>query len=143
MKNSKQVSAGGVIYKKSGAVTEIALIARKGAAIWCLPKGKIEDGESETAAAGREVKEETGLEGVIEQKLGDITYWFTLKKEKIRYFKRVHFYLMRYESGETNISGDPDSDIEDVRWFEAGEALKTMTYPTERKMVKKAISLIS
>ncbi len=103
--------------------------------IFCLPKGKIEKSETLQEAALREVKEETGLNGIIEKELGKIKYWFYSEEDKARVHKTVTFFLIRYESGDTS---DHDTDAEEVRWLPIDDALKIMTYPSERQMVEKA-----
>ena len=42
--------------------------------VWALPKGHIDEGESAAETALREVHEETGVEGRVVEKLGDIRY---------------------------------------------------------------------
>src|SRR3989337_1563457 len=77
MKTERQISAGGVIVRtpplsKGGdRGVEIALIAVKGGAVWCLPKGRVEEGENIARTAHREVKEETGLDGRIIKPIDD------------------------------------------------------------------------
>jgi len=41
---------------------------------WTLPKGKLEPGEPSLAAAVREVREETGIDGVPQVRLPSIQY---------------------------------------------------------------------
>ncbi len=130
-----QFSAGGVIYRKTGAVIEIVLLIRGEGKVFCLPKGKIEKPETPQEAALREVKEETGLNGIIENELGRINYWFYSDEDKSRVHKSVYFYLVRYSSGNT---ADHDADAEDVKWLSVDEALKIMSYSSERQMVEKA-----
>ena len=45
--------------------------------IWALPKGHIDAGESPAETAVREVREETGVEGRLVEKLGDVRYVYT------------------------------------------------------------------
>ena len=61
MRAVREVSAGGVIYRKHGGAIEIALIHVRHR--WGLPKGHVEEGESISETAIREVREETGLGG--------------------------------------------------------------------------------
>lgn len=135
MKTKLQFSAGGVVYRKMGSGTEVVVLTRGGGKIFCLPKGKIEKNETPQQAALREIKEETGLTGTIEKELGKINYWFHSEEENIRINKTVYFYLVRYESGST---ADHDTDAEDARWLPIDDALKIMSYPSERQMVEKA-----
>jgi len=138
-KTKLQFSAGGVVYRKTGPKTEIVVLTRSGGKIFCLPKGKIEKSETPQQAALREIKEEAGLAGTIEKELGKISYWFYSDEDEVRVHKTVYFYLVRYESGST---ADHDTDAEDARWLPIDEALKIMSYPSERRMVEKAGTLL-
>ena len=101
MKTGREISAGGVIYKRQGGRIQVALIAHSQKKVWGLPKGKIDAGEKPEQTALREVKEETGLDGKIEQNLGDIQYTYQAPWEEMRIFKVVTFYLMKYLGGST------------------------------------------
>ncbi len=79
LKIGREISSGGVIYKKDEDKIKIALIHRKDRNVWALPKGKIDKGEKPQEAAIREVEEETGLKGEIEKKINDIKYWYIAK----------------------------------------------------------------
>jgi len=130
-----QFSAGGVVYRKTSAGTEIVILTRGQGKVFCLPKGKIEQTETPEQAALREIKEEAGLTGTIEKEIGKIKYSFEIEKEKAVVNKTVTFFLVKYISGDTK---DHDTDAEDVRWLPVKEALKIMTYPSERQIVEKA-----
>lgn len=130
-------SAGGVIYRGGQGGAEVALASRTdshGRRIWCLPKGLIEPGETAEATARREVQEETGLQGEIEAKLGDIQYWYQTKREG-RVFKKVSFYLLHYRAGDVT---DHDHEMEEVRWLPIDEALARASFKSERQILEKA-----
>ena len=114
-KFKRENSSGGVLYKLNGDSIQIVLIRRttkKGEDVWCLPKGKIEENESQEDAALREVKEETGVEGRIVDNLGSINYWFYDSEDKTKIYKTVYFYLMEYTRGSFK---DHDWEIEEAR----------------------------
>jgi 8-oxo-dGTP pyrophosphatase MutT (NUDIX family) len=135
----RKVSAGGVIYREKDSSVEIALIAVKGGNVWCLPKGMINKGESPEMAAVREVSEETGLQGRIIEKLGEINYWYYIKEEEARCRKTVHFFLIEYESGDTS---QHDFEVDLVSWFPIDDALKKASYKGEREIIEKAEKIL-
>jgi 8-oxo-dGTP pyrophosphatase MutT (NUDIX family) len=140
MREVREVSAGGIVYRRTGETVEVALI-RTGRR-WGLPKGHLEAGESLQQAAVREVAEETALQGEVVGKLGDISYRYTNKRragEPLRVFKRVHFYLLRWITGA--IQGQ-DYEVDEARWFSLDDALARLSYPTEKKMMSRAIEII-
>lgn len=140
MRERRELSAGGIVYRRSAGTIEVALI-RTGKR-WGLPKGHVEQGERIQEAACREVLEETGLEGEVVEKLGDISYRYAYKKaggEVARVFKRVHFYLLRWSKGEVH---GHDYEVDEARWFPLDEAVDKLSYPTEQKMIRNAIAVI-
>jgi len=140
MRTVKEISSGGVVYRKHKGTIEVALIRVRDR--WSLPKGQVEQGERLHETALREVREETGLEGKIVVKLGDITYWYTNKtkeSETVRIFKRVYFYLIRWIKGDVSLH---DQEVEEARWFPMAKALDLIYYPTECDMVKKARAIV-
>jgi 8-oxo-dGTP diphosphatase len=134
-------SSGGVIFKRHAHNgVDIAMVSLRGGNIWCLPKGAIDKGEVPEKTAIREVAEETGLNGRIIDKLGDITYWFFIKEKNAKCKKTVHFYLMEYESGDT--SGH-DWEVESASWIPIDEAVLKASYKNEREIIKLAKKKLS
>ena len=84
---TREVSAGGVVYRKNDDGIEVVLASRRtrrGELAWGLAKGGIEEGETEEVAAIREVREETGMTAVIEADLGDTKYIYVWDDVRIR-----------------------------------------------------------
>ena len=138
----EQVSAGGVVYRRGeGGATKVAIVAVNPSGRWQLPKGLIDAGETEEQAARREVREETGLDGRIVEKLETVEYWYyaTQRGERVRFHKLVHFFLLEYLAGET---ADHDHEILEARWTSPDEAVAMLAFESERKVVQKAKILI-
>ena len=108
---------------------------------WSFPKGHVEDGENIARTAHREVREETGLDGRILDKIGHIEYFFTFKDEHEtkRFFKIVYFFLMEYTSG--SVDGH-DDEVDECRWVDIEKAVRLMRYDDEKGIIRKAKKLI-
>ncbi len=134
---TQAVSAGGVVCDQRDGDVMIAVCGRLKTGLWALPKGTPDNGETLEETALREVREETGLSVEIAAPLGHIEYWFTRDSERIH--KRVYFYLMRPCGGSFD-DHDPEFDV--VRWVSAVEARDTLTYPSEREVLQRAMSAL-
>jgi 8-oxo-dGTP diphosphatase len=135
MRTATEVSAGGVVYRQRNHAIEVILI-RVGAK-WCLPKGQVEEREALWDTARREVREETGVEGRIEKKLGDVRYWYTRRDangEVVRVAKRVHFYQVAYLTGSVC---NHDHEVDEARWVSVETALRILRFASERELVGK------
>ena len=136
----REVSAGGVVYRRHGEVVEVVLASRRtrrGELAWGLAKGGVEQGESREAAAVREVLEETGYTAEIEAALGDTRYFYVWEDARIR--KTVHFFLMRCTGGDPD---DRDDEMEEIRWFPLDRAMKRAAYRGEREVLERAAELL-
>ncbi len=136
----RQVSAGGVVYRRDQGQIEVLLCGRREPALWCLPKGTPDPGERVQETALREVREETGVQASIVGKLGSTHYFFTRVQDNTRCDKTVHHYLMEPVNGDPSLH---DHEFDDVRWFPADEALQVMTYLSEVNILRKAIDVLA
>ena len=138
----EQVSAGGVVYRRRGGRTEVALISVGEAARWQLPKGLVGRGESPEEAALREVAEETGLRCEVVAELERVEYWYFSKggARRVRFHKFVHFYLMRYVSGD--VTGH-DDEVNEARWVDTEEAEGMLAFKGERKALGQAREMLA
>jgi 8-oxo-dGTP pyrophosphatase MutT (NUDIX family) len=133
-----QASSGGVAFrrKRDGAI-EVALIAVGDKHRWQLPKGTIEPGESPEHTALREVREEAGLDTELVELLDVIEYWYVGDSHgrRVRFHKKVHFYLMKYRAGDV---ADHDHEVREARWTPIDEALDRLAFKNERNVVERA-----
>lgn len=137
MKTERQISSGGVVFRRLNDSIDVALITVKGGTVWRLPKGLVEKGENIARTAHREVKEETGLDGKIIKLIDYIHYFYAHKEEgeTKRFFKIVYFFLMEYTGGDVN---NHDAEVDDCQWFSIDEAVKKVEYEDEKEILKKA-----
>jgi 8-oxo-dGTP pyrophosphatase MutT (NUDIX family) len=133
-----EISAGGVVVRGRDVVTIVPTRrAADGRKVLALPKGHIDGGETPLQAAIREVREEAGVVVMHLADLGEVRYWYTRGGQRIA--KAVSFFLFRYVSGDVE---DHDEEVEEVRWMPLERARQELSYPGEREMVERAISLI-
>jgi 8-oxo-dGTP pyrophosphatase MutT (NUDIX family) len=138
----REFSAGGVLVRTIRGRTMVAAIRPRGKQrVWALPKGHIDAGESAAETAMREVREETGVEGRLVEKLGDIRYVYTWEGERV--FKVVSFYLLRYSKGRLGeIEPEMRIEVDEARWLPLADAPKLLAYGGERQMAEKALAFV-
>jgi 8-oxo-dGTP pyrophosphatase MutT (NUDIX family) len=134
-----ELSAGGAVVHERDVIV-IVPVKRDAhrRRVLALPKGHLNQGETDEAAASREVAEETGVVAELIDKLGDVEY--TYERRGRRRNKRVAFYLFEYRSGSLE---DHDHEIEHARWMPLEEAARELTYAGEREIVRRALSRLS
>ncbi|WP_416210297.1 NUDIX hydrolase [Frankia sp. Cr1] len=64
---------GAIIMDAAGALLLVQRARDPGRGLWSLPGGRVEAGESDTAALVREIREETGLEVTVGRLVGRVT----------------------------------------------------------------------
>ena len=140
----REFSAGGVLVRRLRGRWMIAAIrpAGKAAGTWALPKGLIGRGEDPEETALREVLEETGAQGRVVAKLGDIRYVYTWHGERI--FKVVSFFLLRYRRSRLGELPEATAhEVAEVRWLALEEAPRLLAYGGERDMAEKAVAAVA
>jgi 8-oxo-dGTP pyrophosphatase MutT (NUDIX family) len=130
----REFSAGGVVVRRFRGRPFIAAVRVKGGTVLALPKGHIDGRETAAEAAAREVREETGVEGELVEKLGDVKYWY--QRGGSRVFKVVSFFLFRYVRGSVR---DHDHEVDSAEWVPLDEAPALLAYKGEREMAEAAL----
>jgi 8-oxo-dGTP diphosphatase len=110
------------------AESRVLLCHRRDMDAWNLPGGGVERGELPTEAVLREVKEETGLDVVIERLLGVYGKWDKLDS-------LVFSFLCRVTGGELTLTDESD----DNRYF-AIEDIPPNTSPRQVERIHEALN---
>lgn len=144
----RQFSAGGAVYKKEGDNVLWLLVQPRGGEKfydeirWQLPKGWLEIGEKSEEAAVREVAEEGGVEAKIIGKIDTIKIFFKNTFEgrpKETVLKTIAFFLMEYQKDTPEGFG---SETQEIIWTPFKEAIKKLTFKSEKEILKKADELL-
>jgi len=133
----KEISAGGVVYWVQNDQIKLLMIEDRNQK-WTLPKGKVEEGETFSETALREIYEETGIKGQLVKPLDTIHYVYYLQDQS-KVEKEVHYFLIKALSSviETQIS-----EINKAKWFsfeEAWEKQEKHGYENNQPILKHAL----
>jgi 8-oxo-dGTP pyrophosphatase MutT (NUDIX family) len=135
----REFSAGGLVVRRMRGRHYIAAVRVKDGTVLALPKGHIEPGESGAETAVREVREETGVEGKLLEKLDDIRYWYM--RDGARVLKVVSFFLLSYRSG--SVRDYQREEVDGAEWVPLDEAPQALAYTGEREMARAALSRLA
>ena len=128
------------MFRRTSRGFDVVLISVGSPPRWQLPKGLIDAGETPEQAAVREVREEAGIVATPAGLIEKVEYWYQAKQgnERIRYHKFVNFYLMWFESGDV---AQHDNEVNEARWFDAPDAVRTLAFRSERSIVERALQM--
>jgi len=106
---------------------------------WTLSKGKIEEGEEVEAGAIREIKEEIGVDVILEGELGKNEYVASHPElGKVR--KQVTYFLA--QSSFTELTLENKGGLDDAKWFKVAEILELNFYEDILPIVTKAVTML-
>ena len=136
------MSAGGVVFRRDDERIDVVIVAVGGNNRWQLPKGLVEKDEKPEVAAVREAREEGGTDSEVVELIETVEYWYAGLDggERVRFHKRVHFYLLRYLSGDTS---NHDWEVNEARWVPIDDAGTQLAFDNERRVVERAKQLIT
>lgn len=107
---------------------------------WTISKGSIEDGENAEEATVREIKEEIGLDIVIEEKLGENEYVAT-HPQTGKSLKKVIYFLAKSDYKELEL--EKSGGLDNARWFPLSAIPELRIYNDIIPLIGKAIEIIS
>jgi len=142
-KTKIEVSAGGIVYKRSEKGILIAFILDPYDK-WTFAKGHVEPGEKSETAAVREVEEETGLKNLeVIEYLGKIDFWFKDRFQNIgaNVHKFVYYYLLEAPR-DAKYKLQKEEKIKDLKWVAIEEAENFSSYKDTVLVLKKAVQIL-
>lgn len=129
-------SCGAIVYRKFHGNTEILLIRHIKSGYWSFPKGHVEDEETEEETARREIKEETGVEVLLDTGFRE-TVTFSPRRDTT---KTVVYFVGKAINHDLVPQKE---EISELRWIEIGQATQSLTYDNDKVIVSKAKSFIA
>ncbi len=136
MKSKKEVSSGGVVYKKSKNSVQILLL-KDPKSNWTFPKGLIEKDEDPILTALREIKEEVGVDKInYKGNLGTVHYMFTFRGTLVD--KTVHYYLFEIYADDKLVP-QKEEGIQEVKFVLLNQADSIIGYKKTNAPVLKKV----
>ena len=126
----KKVKSCGCIVIENNKV----LLIQQKKGNWGFPKGRVEKNESECETAIREVKEETNIDVIIEDKNKKYIDTYYSKKDE---FKEVVLFLGKKIGGEIK---PQENEIKNVEWVDLSEAINRITMKSTKELYQKVLT---
>ena len=140
MKYKKEISAGGIVYKKVGGQILWLTTQHSQHRRWTFPKGLVGDSdkdESREDAALREVGEEGGVKVAIADP-NPIQIHYEYRFGEFMIDKTVYYFLMEYLSGDIK---DHDYEVSDSKFLPEDEIRKILTFKEDKKAFEDILVL--
>jgi bis(5'-nucleosidyl)-tetraphosphatase len=137
----KEYSAGVIVFYETqvdAAVERKYLILHYRKGHWDLPKGKLEDNETNLEAAVRELEEETGLTATLLPDFEQSLSYLFKDATGTLITKEVTFFIGKASTQEVTLSPEHTA----YQWLSLKDALKQVTYSNAQQMLRMADQFI-
>lgn len=130
----KWKGAAGVCINDNGELLMVKQGKPEEPKTWSVPSGGLEDGETLEECCVREVREETGYQAEVIEKL------FVKKTELEGYDVEVHYFIIRLIGGKSVIQ-DPDGLIHAIEWVSYESINKyELSFPEDLEFLKEQLN---
>lgn len=119
----------------SAGELEILVIHRPSYDDWSVPKGKLDDGETDEDCAVREMTEETGLHGTLGPSLPTALYEHGGRP------KEVSYWLMQIEPQADHFS--PNDEVDAMQWLPVAQARQRLSYGLDQTLLDEAVLVLA
>lgn len=133
----RQRLAGAVVIARHEGKRYLALV-HDVFGYWTLSKGKIQEGETISDGAIRQIKKEIGIDVTIVSTLGENEY-IANNPEQGKLIKHVTYYLATCPYSPLTLEKDKGG-LDEATWFEEREALALRTYDDIKPLLIKALA---
>ncbi len=130
-------SAGIIVFKGDSAQRQFLLILDIKHGNWGFPKGHIEPGEDDLAAACREVQEEVGLSGLLPLKGFRRELQYQLPGGQCKVVVYFLAGLLHDQIREQQVIIQT-SEIAEFRWLSFEEALALLSFAEAKELLRSA-----
>lgn len=120
-------AGGGAVWRRGDTGPEVLLIHRPRYMDWSLPKGKAKSGESDEAAAVRELEEEIGVRAELGPELPSTRYRDARGRDKV----------VRYWAIELPVCAEPfpGDGVDELRWVSLADAPEQLSWERDEDVV--------
>lgn len=131
----REKSCGVICFKIENNIIRVLIIKHLFGQHFSFPKGHVEENETEEQTALRELYEETGAQVSLINGFRETTVYSPAKGVK----KEVVLFAGHLLNN--NLVCQP-SEVSQIKLASIDEALKELTYETDRKILQKAVKFI-
>ena len=128
-------SCGALVFRRFHGNTELLLIKHANGGHWSFPKGHVEPGETEVETPLREIKEETGIDVIIDPSFREVISYSPKKDTQ----KDVIYFVARAQNYDYT---PQEEEIAQIKWVEINRAHTILTYDNDKQLVNKAKQVI-
>ncbi|WP_033828964.1 bis(5'-nucleosyl)-tetraphosphatase [Bacillus andreraoultii] len=131
----KEKSCGAIVFTEKEP-HKVLLVNHENGGHWAFPKGHVEQNETETETALREIYEETGLTVQL-----DTNFRETITYSPANGITKDVVYFIGF--AQTKTVKKQIEEVRDLAWVELEKAIEIVTFENDKAILKAAINYIT